>query len=125
MLSFRKLLVATVTLLGSCAVPLLLTHAPAGAEPAPTSPGYWLAGADGGVFSFGAPFLGSGSAPGGPCTFSPQPPSTLDGALGCGGIAATPRVTGTGSSTCSGSPPGSARPRTRDRRLHEPQRGDG
>ena len=57
----------------------------------PAAPGYWLAGADGGVFSFGAPFLGSGSAAGETaCGFSPQPPSRLNGALGCVGIASDP-----------------------------------
>ena len=90
MLSFRKLLVATATLIAACGIPLLLTPSSAVATPAPTSPGYWLAGADGGVFSFDAPFYGSGSAPAGPCTFSPQPPSTRDAALGCGAIATTP-----------------------------------
>ena len=88
--SVRKVLVGAVTLSMTCAVSMLATSSPAGAEPAPTSPGYWLAGADGGVFSFDAPFFGSGSTPAGPCTFSPQPPSTLDGAFGCGAIAATP-----------------------------------
>jgi hypothetical protein len=69
---------------------LLFAGGPAGAGPISATPGYWLAGADGGVFSFNAPFHGSGSSPVGPCTFSPQPPSTLDGSLGCGAIAATP-----------------------------------
>jgi hypothetical protein len=50
-------------------------------------PGYWLAGADGGVFSFDAPFFGAGSSA---CTFTPQPPSMLNGALGCGAIASDP-----------------------------------
>lgn len=46
----------------------------------PPTPGYWLAGADGGIFSFNAPFYGSGAFhPGAPgvCSFNPQPPSTL------------------------------------------------
>ena len=55
-------------------------------------PGYWLAGADGGVFSFNAPFFGSGNA--GACGFSPQPPSTLNSALGCSDIAADPAGAG-------------------------------
>ena len=63
------------------------TTAPARAI-SPGVPGYWLAGADGGVFSFGAPFFGSGNA--GACDFSPQPPSTLNGALGCSAIASDP-----------------------------------
>jgi hypothetical protein len=63
------------------------------ASPRPT-PGYWLAGADGGVFSFGAPFHGSGATPPGACGFSPQPPSTLSGTRGCDAIASTPTVNG-------------------------------
>jgi hypothetical protein len=61
------------------------------------TPGYWLAGADGGVFTFNAPFYGSGvPTPGSPgaCSFSPQPPSMLSGALGCSAIAATPSGNG-------------------------------
>ena len=73
---------------------LLCTGGSAGAGPISPAPGYWLVGADGGVFSFNAPFYGSGSTPVGPCTFSPQPPSTLDASLGCGGIAATPTGNG-------------------------------
>ena len=45
---------------------LLFAGGSAGAGPISTTPGYWLAGADGGVFSFGAPFYGSGSTPVGP-----------------------------------------------------------
>jgi hypothetical protein len=61
--------------------------APVSANAIPSS-GYWLGAADGGVFSFGAPFYGSGVAssggsPLGACGFSPQPPSTLNGANGC------------------------------------------
>ena len=81
----RMLLVALVTGGGL----VLAAPTTAGATSRPT-PGYWLAGADGGVFAFGTPFLGSGATPGGPCTFTPQAPSTLDGALGCTAIAATP-----------------------------------
>lgn len=71
---------------------LILNPAGATAKVAASSvePGYWLAGADGGVFSFGsAQFFGSGIAgPGaGACDFSPQPPSTANGSLGCSGIA--------------------------------------
>jgi hypothetical protein len=63
---------------------------PSGATPSAVA-GYWLAGADGGVFSFGAPFFGSGSAAGQiACGFSPQPPSTLNSALGCVEIASDP-----------------------------------
>ena len=63
----------------------------------PPLPGYWLAGADGGVFSFNAPFYGSGAFhPGAPgvCSFNPQPPSTPAGGLGCSAIAATPSGNG-------------------------------
>ena len=63
----------------------------------PPMPGYWLAAADGGVFSFNAPFYGSGAIhPGAPgiCSFNPQPPSTLAGGLGCSAVAATPSGNG-------------------------------
>jgi hypothetical protein len=63
------------------------------AIPRPTS-GYWLAGADGGVFSFDAPFYGSGTTPPGACYFSPQAPSTRDSVLGCVAIASTPSGSG-------------------------------
>ena len=55
------------------------------------SPGYWLAGSDGGVYSFNAPFFGSGYSGSGPgaCSFTPQAPSPLNGALGCSAIAST------------------------------------
>jgi hypothetical protein len=55
-------------------------------------PGYWLAGGDGGVYSFNAPFFGSAFAPNSPaaCSFSPQPPSNLNGRLGCSGIVGDP-----------------------------------
>ncbi len=66
----------------------------ANATTAPLAPGYWLAGADGGVYSFGAPFYGSGVTPPGACGFSPQAPSTLNGALGCDAIASTPSGNG-------------------------------
>ncbi|HEY4928575.1 MAG TPA: hypothetical protein VIH95_05445 [Acidimicrobiales bacterium] len=67
--------------------------APGPAQARPASGGYWLAGADGGVFSYAAPFYGSGvPVPGGPapCMFTPQPPSTLTASQGCtaiGGVA--------------------------------------
>jgi hypothetical protein len=70
----------------------------ASAAPSGPTPGYWLIGADGGVFSFGAPFYGSGTAVPGTCGFSPQPASTLNAAFGCDAIASTPG-TATGSST--------------------------
>src|ERR1700681_239698 len=61
------------------------------ASAAARAPGYWLAAADGGGFSFNASFDGSGySATPNACSFSPQAPSTLDGSLGCSAIAATP-----------------------------------
>jgi hypothetical protein len=66
------------------------TSAPAQAAPVRPEAGYWLAGADGGVFSFGAPFYGSGAAPVGACDFSPQASSTRNPVLGCVGIASTP-----------------------------------
>ena len=67
-------------------------------------PGYWLAGGDGGVYSFNAPFFGSAFAPNSPaaCSFSPQPPSNLNGRLGCSAIAAIPMGPGTGCTMRSG-----------------------
>jgi hypothetical protein len=83
---------ACLSLLG---LTLLPTTASATTSIAP-SPGYWLAGADGGVYSFNAPFYGSGYGGSGPgaCSFTPQAPSTLSGALGCAAIAGT--ATGAG-----------------------------
>jgi hypothetical protein len=84
-----------LAVLTSACIGLLMSSATAadGAAARP-APGYWLVGADGGVFSFGAPFYGSGVTPSGACDFSPQPPSTLNGALGCAAIAATPSGNG-------------------------------
>ena len=59
----------------------------------PSAPGYWLVGADGGVFAFNAPFYGSGAATGA-CAFNPQTPSTLNPLLGCSAMASTPTGTG-------------------------------
>ena len=73
---------------------MLVTSPPAGAASTGTSPGYMLAGADGGVFSFDVPFFGSGASPAGPCDFSPQAPSALDASHGCDAIAATPSGNG-------------------------------
>jgi hypothetical protein len=68
-----------------------VTVADGTASAAARAPGYWLAAADGGVFSFNASFDGSGySSTPNACSFSPQAPSTLDGSLGCSAIAATP-----------------------------------
>jgi hypothetical protein len=66
----------------------------AGAAPAGPALGYWLAAADGGVFSFGAPFYGSGATPSAECDFSPQSPSSLNSVLGCDAIASTPSGNG-------------------------------
>jgi hypothetical protein len=78
----------------ACIGVLMISATAAESATARPAPGYWLAGADGGVFSFGAPFYGSGATPPGACEFSPQPPSTLNGALGCAAIAATPSGNG-------------------------------
>ena len=72
----------------------LASTAAANAATAQPSPGYWLAGADGGVFSFDAPFYGSGATPPGACLFSPQTPSTYIATMGCGAMASTPNGTG-------------------------------
>lgn len=67
------------------------------ASPATTSstPGYWLVGADGGVFGFDEPFYGSGySSSPNTCAFSPQPPSSLNGADGCTAVAPVPDGSG-------------------------------
>ena len=81
MTTVRRIL--AVVAFASVGVSATTTHADATA-PRPV-PGYWLAGSDGGVFSFDAPFYGAGSfhpgAPG-PCSFNPQPPSTLNGVSG-------------------------------------------
>ena len=69
----------------------------ASAATTPATPGYWLAGADGGVYSFGAPFYGSGVGPADPhpCDFTPQPPSPpVNPAFGCGAISAAPDGSG-------------------------------
>jgi hypothetical protein len=70
--------------------------APTHASAAPSRPtlGYWLVGADGGVFSFGAPYYGSGTIAPGTCGFSSQTPSTLNAAFGCDAIASTPSGNG-------------------------------
>jgi len=84
--SRRTLLLVLIATVGAVG----LAPSPALAQPA-SGPGYWLAGADGGVFAFSAPFFGSGSVTTGsppPCTFTPQAPSTLPGADGCTAIGA-------------------------------------
>ena len=83
-----------LAVLAFTSVGVLATSARVDAAPPRTTPGYWLAGADGGVFSFGAPFYGSGATPPGACDFSPQAPSTLNGSQGCDGIASTPSGNG-------------------------------
>jgi len=78
----------------ACAGVMLVDAVPANAATTGTTPGYWLAGADGGVFSFSAPFYGSGTAVPATCGFSPQPPSTLNAAFGCDAIVSTPSGNG-------------------------------
>ena len=73
---------------------LWVAPAQAIAAPSRPTPGYWLVGADGGVFSFGAPFYGSGDTVRGACRFSPQPPSVLNAAFACDAIASTPTGNG-------------------------------
>ena len=81
-------------------VPLAGTTS-ANAATAPPAPGYWLAGADGGVFSFNLPF--SGSAGGSPLN---QPVSGMS-AEGAGGywlVAADGGVFTFGGAPFEGSP---------------------
>lgn len=86
----RSLTVLALT----CAGVVWLGPTHASAAPSRPTPGYWLVGADGGVFSFGAPYYGSGTIAPGTCGFSPQPPSTLNTAFGCDAIASTPSGNG-------------------------------
>jgi hypothetical protein len=60
----------------------------------PPVAGYWLSGADGGVFAFGnAPFYGSGVTVPGACAYH-QLPGTLHAGAVCSGIAPTPSGNG-------------------------------
>ena len=91
-----KTVCRSVAALLACAcvgVPLAVTS-PANAGTPGSSHGYWLASADGGVFSFDAPFYGSGVTPPGACLFSPQAGSIQDSTLGCAAIASTPSGNG-------------------------------
>jgi hypothetical protein len=89
--TFRRILVV----LALISVGLLsIGAAPGNAATEHPAAGYWLAGADGGVFSFGAPFYGSGVTSPGACGFSPQAGSSLNGTMGCAAIAATPSGNG-------------------------------
>ena len=83
-----------LAVLALASIGVMANTARADAAPPRSTPGYWLAGADGGVFSFGAPFYGSGTNAPGTCGFSPQPPSTLNAAFGCDAIASTPSGNG-------------------------------
>ena len=75
-------------------VGVLMANVSAEAAPQRPAPGYWLAGADGGVFAFNAPFYGSGVTPPGACLFLPQPGSIELSTLGCAAIASTPTGNG-------------------------------
>jgi len=90
----RRLRRVLMGLLLGCTWTLLAAPVVANAAPPPQAPGYWLAGADGGVFSFGAPFYGSGVTVPGTCGFTPQPPSTVNAAFGCSAMASTPSGNG-------------------------------
>ena len=92
MSAFHRTVAAS--LIFACMGVTLAGTSAASAATAQPSPGYWLAGADGGVFSFGAPFYGSGSTPQGTCLFSPQAPSTHVATMGCAAIASTPTGNG-------------------------------
>ena len=90
---------------------------PAGAGPVSTAPGYWLAGTDGGVFSFNAPFYGSGSDPVGPCRFSRNRRAHSMDRSGAAGSPPPRPVPATGCSTGTGTRPPSAWPRNSIRRA--------
>ena len=82
-------LVPRITLVLVMAMAIGGVWAPGVAQARPVPSGYWLAGADGGVFSYGAPFYGSGVPEPGvpaPCAITPQPPSTLNASQGCASI---------------------------------------
>jgi hypothetical protein len=84
-LLYRSVAIASAVLCSTLGLGMVAESGTASAVP--SSSGYWLGAADGGVFSFGAPFYGSGvSGTGGspgPCGFTPQPPSTLNASNGC------------------------------------------
>jgi len=92
----RILMVLGLGVLGS----VLIAPANGDAVATPSAPGYWLAGGDGGVFAFNAPFYGSGttatsqgSSVGSSCGF--PPPLKYDYQhLFCTAIAATPSGSG-------------------------------
>jgi hypothetical protein len=86
-----KLLVV-LTLVGAGV--LLVGAASVNAATVQPTPGYWLTGADGGVFAFNAPFYGSGTTVPTTCGYSPQPPSALISTFGCDAIASTPNGSG-------------------------------
>lgn len=96
---------------------LLVGAPPVNAATVQPTPGYWLAGADGGVFAFNAPFYGSGTTVPATCGFSPQPPSTLNPTFGCDAIASTPNGTATGCSMHTAGPRHSARRPSRTRAV--------
>ena len=87
MLRIRFAIAATVLLVSGAAVVALPTTSVAEPMAQSQTPGYWLVGADGGVFSFDAPFFGSSasqcaasSAPfGGPIFCATAIASTPDG----------------------------------------------
>ncbi len=76
---------------GSLLSPATSGVAGASAQTVSPAPGYWLVGADGGVFAFNQPYYGSGylSSPNA-CSFSPQAPSTQSSSDGCDSIASVP-----------------------------------
>ncbi len=88
---FREALVVTWIVLG---VSLVALPVQGGAADVSNTPGYWLSGADGGVFSFGsAEFYGSGVSSGA-CRVPIQLHSRVNPALGCDAIEATPNGDG-------------------------------
>jgi hypothetical protein len=83
--------VLAAAVVGSVLLPATSGVAGASAPTVSPAPGYWLVGADGGVFAFNQPYYGSGylSSPNA-CSFSPQALSTQSSSDGCDSIASVP-----------------------------------
>ena len=90
--TFRIAAAGTVALLTLCLTSASGATPVSNRTPSDPTPGYWLAGDDGGVFAFNAPFYGSAASNGAAdCPNPPGPPVTDHG---CTAIAATPTGSG-------------------------------